>query len=65
VQRSQAGVIYRDIPLVTMATSWGVADVRAALEQLVQGLFDLPAQLCDSIVGDDRVQATMGLALAT
>jgi hypothetical protein len=34
--------------------------VRAALEQLVQGLFELPAQLCDSIVGDDRVQATMG-----
>ena len=49
VQRSRAGVIYRDIPLVTMATSWGVADVRAALEQLVQGLFELPAQLCDSI----------------
>ena len=58
--RTSAGVIYREIPMVTVSTSWGVPEVRGALQQLVAGLFDQPAQLIDAIVGDDRVQATMG-----
>ena len=57
---ARAGVIYRDIPLVTISTSWGVQDVRAALQDLIGGLFDRPSQLVDAIQGDDRVQATMG-----
>ena len=41
---ARAGVIYRDIPLVTISTSWGVQDVRAALQDLIGGLFDRPSQ---------------------
>jgi phage gp29-like protein len=58
--RSGAGLIYREIPMVTIQTSWSVSDTRAALASLTSGLFDAPAQLVDAIVGDDRVQATMG-----
>ena len=57
---AQAGVVWREIPLTTISTSWGVASVRQALTSLVTGLFDWPAQLWDSIIGDDRVQATIG-----
>lgn len=58
--RASASLIYRDIPSVTVQNSWTVAAVRGAIEQLSIGLFDAPSQLCDAIVADDRVQATLG-----
>lgn len=58
--RARATVIHREVPLVTIATSWTVDSVRKALSDITQGIFDQPAQLVDAIVGDDRVQATLG-----
>ena len=58
--KAQANIIYREIPLTTVSTNWGVADIRNALESHSMGLFEHSAQLVDAIVGDDRVQATMG-----
>jgi phage gp29-like protein len=55
-----AQIVYRDLPIVTIATNWGVSDVQAALNANMIGVFDQPAQLCDAILGDDRVQATLG-----
>ncbi len=56
----RANVILREIPLTTTATAWTVPAVRYALAQGVVGQFDWPAQLCDAIVGDGRVQAALG-----
>lgn len=61
---SRAEVFYRDLPLVTVQNSWSVQDVRAALNANMYGIFDLSAQLWDSILGDDRVQATLGSRIA-
>ena len=57
--RSTAEIIYREIPLTVVNTSWDIAAVRQALQSLVVGLFDQPSQLVESIVGDSRVQAAM------
>lgn len=57
--KAMAGAVTRDIPLVSVATGWDVNATRAAYGSLVIGLFDQPAQLVDSIVGDSRVQAAM------
>jgi len=57
--KAQAQAVTREIPLVTIATGWDVTATRAAYNDLVIGLFDRPAQLVDSIVGDSRVQAAM------
>lgn len=54
---AQAGVIHREIPLTTIGTGWDVPTVRQALDQVVIGLFDQPAQLVDSLAADSRVQA--------
>jgi hypothetical protein len=59
-----ASVIYRDLPLITIATDWDVPAVRAALRSNMMGTFDAPAQLADATLGDDRVQATMGSRVA-
>jgi Protein of unknown function (DUF935) len=56
--------VYRDVPLVTVQTSWTVPQIRYALAQHMQGIFDSSAQLVDAMLGDDRVQATMGSRLA-
>lgn len=53
------GVIRREVPISTTSTSWTVADVRSANQDLVLGLFDRPAQLVDSLMGASRVQAAM------
>lgn len=58
--QAKASLIYREIPNLAVQTSWSVADVRGALANLTAGMFDQPAQLVDAIIGDDRVQATMG-----
>lgn len=54
-----ASVVHRDIPIVTVATGWEPATVRIAFGQLVTGVFDLAAQLTDSVTGDSRVQAAL------
>ena len=57
--RATAELIYREIPLTVVNTSWDITGVRQALQSLVVGLFDQPSQLVESIVGDSRVQAAM------
>jgi len=58
--KADARIIYRQIPITTIQTDWTVAQTRMALNQHVQGIFDQSAQLVDAIVGDDRIQATLG-----
>lgn len=60
--RSKADVrlVYRDIPLVTTLTSWTVDLIRQALITHMYGIFELSGQLVDAVLGDDRVQATLG-----
>lgn len=57
--RVKAGLINREIPITVVQTGWSIAEVRGAIEALVIGLFDAPAQLVDSITGDSRVQSAM------
>jgi hypothetical protein len=61
--RARAQTIYREIPISTVSTEWDIRGIRDALQNLLVGLFDRPAQLVDAIVGDDRVQATLGSRL--
>lgn len=55
-----AGAIYRDIPLTTLAGNWNIDSIRSAIADHRIGLFMSSAQLCDSLFGDDRLQATLG-----
>jgi phage gp29-like protein len=55
-----AKVVYRDIPLVTVQNSWTVDAARNALCSHMIGVFEKSGMLVDSILGDDRVMATMG-----
>jgi phage gp29-like protein len=55
----RASIIHREVPLITVGTGWDVSATRHALEQVVIGLFDFPAQLVDSMFGDSRLQAAM------
>lgn len=56
----RAEQLYRDIPTLALSPEWTIAEVRSALTAHVQGQFALSAILCDSITGDDRVQAALG-----
>lgn len=58
--KGEARIIYRQIPITTIQTDWTVEQTRRALNQHVAGMFDQSAQLVDAIVGDDRIQATLG-----
>jgi phage gp29-like protein len=51
--------IDREIPNVSVEAGWTPPRIRAAIESLVIGNFDLPAQLQDAIAGDSRVQSAM------
>lgn len=55
----RARTIYREVPNVVIQTGWDPNTIRGALNDLVVGLFDRPAQLLDSITNDSRVQASM------
>jgi Protein of unknown function (DUF935) len=55
-----ATVIFRDIPLQSVALNWSIDAIRKTLVDHRIGLWALPSQLSDSIFGDDRVQATLG-----
>jgi phage gp29-like protein len=54
-----ARLISREIPNSAIQSGWTPAAIRMALVSLVSGIFDLPAQLIDSIIGDSRVQASL------
>lgn len=56
---ARARVINREIPNVITETGWRPTDVRGAIQDLVVGLFDRPAQLQDAIAADSRVQSAM------
>ena len=62
--RRRATLVYRDVPIVTIQNSWTVPDVRQALWTHMSGMFELSGQLMDSMLGDDRVQATLGSRLS-
>src|SRR5271166_2211666 len=57
-------IVHRDIPIITTITSWDVPSVRNGLRALMEGIFDGAGQFCDAVLGDDRVQATIGSRLA-
>jgi phage gp29-like protein len=57
--KARAKLIYRDLPLVTIQNTWTVEQVRGAIYSHMTGVFDSSAQLWDSILGDDRVTATL------
>lgn len=57
--RNRARVIHREIPNVVTRIGWSPDQIRAAIEDLVIGLFDRPSQLQDAIAGDSRVQSAM------
>lgn len=62
---ARAGVVHREVPITVVATAWDVPQARNALNDLVIGLFDAPAQLADSVMGSDsRVQAAMASRLS-
>jgi phage gp29-like protein len=58
--KERTSLVYRDIPLTTIGTNWTVQGVQSALSGHVNGQFDGSGQLVDAILGDDRVQATLG-----
>jgi len=62
--KSKPTVVQRDIPIISTITTWDVSSVRNALTGMMEGIFDKSGQFCDSVLGDDRVQATMGSRLA-
>ena len=60
LREARAGIIAREIPVITTQTHWAWNEVRAALDDLRVGIFDRPAQLAEAILWDGRVQAAMG-----
>lgn len=57
ILKNRATIIHREVPIVTTQTGWTILQVRQAIESLVIGLFDAPAQLMDAITGDSRVHS--------
>lgn len=57
--KRNAYTVFRDVPVQTL-TTWDVSTIRQALDEHRLGKFQLPAQLVDSLTGDDRVQSAMG-----
>lgn len=55
--RVEAGVVHRDIPVITINTGWTPQLIRFAFADLVAGIFDPISQLIDSMTGDSRVQS--------
>ena len=59
-RRTQAGIVYREIPISVVATGWDVPSARAAMSDMVLGIFDGPAQLTDAVIrSDSRTQAAL------
>jgi hypothetical protein len=57
--RARAKLIYRDLPLVTIQNTWSIDQARGAIYSHLAGVFYASGLLCDSILGDDRVCATL------
>ena len=57
--KSRSGLVYRDIPIVSIQNSWDVASVIGALASHVYGVFAASGQLVDAIIADPRVRATL------
>lgn len=53
-------LVYRDLPLVTVQNNWEPPEVRRALQSHMEGIFEMSGQLLDSVLGDDRIQSTLG-----
>ena len=58
--KSRIRLVYRDVPNLTVQSSWTIADARSALCEHMMGIFEGSGQLMDSVLGDPRVQATLG-----
>lgn len=58
--RKRAEVVYRELPLISIQNTWTVDQARGALYAHQTGIFYSSGQLYDSILGDDRVTATLG-----
>ena len=58
--RARTRAIIREIPLVTIQHQWQIEQIRNALRTHNEGIFDYSAQLTDSMLGDPRIQATLG-----
>jgi hypothetical protein len=56
---AKAKLVYVDLPLVTIQNTWSIDQVRGVMYAHLIGMFDGSAQLCDSIMGDDRVTACL------
>jgi phage gp29-like protein len=52
--------VYRDLPQINSIVEWQVEQMRAAIRAHMWGIFEGTGQLVDAILGDDRVQATLG-----
>ena len=60
VVRGRVSTVIRDVPILTIQNAWSIDQVRGALYQNMWGYFFQSGQLIDSMLGDDRVQATLG-----
>lgn len=58
--RTRAELVYRELPLTTVQNTWTVEQARGALYAHMTGIFYSSGALYDSILGDDRVMATLG-----
>lgn len=59
-REGEPSIVYRDVPNISTITSWTVQNARGALQSLMQGIFELSGQFADAMLGDDRIQATLG-----
>lgn len=57
--RARARLVYRDLPLLTVQNTWTVEQCRGAMYSHLIGMFYVSGQLCDSMLGDDRISATL------
>jgi hypothetical protein len=57
--RARAKLVYKDAPLVTIQNTWSVQQARDAMYAHMMGQFFASGMLCESILGDDRVTATL------
>jgi phage gp29-like protein len=57
--KARAKLVYKDVPIVTIQNTWTIEQARAAMYAHIQGQFYASGMLCESILGDDRVTATL------
>ena len=57
--QARTGVVYRDLPIISIQNTWTVAQVLGALASHNYGVFAASGQLVDAIIADPRVRATL------